>query len=147
MSRKYMSHVTHMNDSCHTHTWFISHTWTSHVTQTHDSCHTREWVMSHKYMSHVTHYMSDDSFIVWHDSFIMTVPPAVLQCVVVCCSMLQCVAAQFVAVCATDAVENSLSTWQSYMRYLCCWWTDDNNHEIFVLLINLMSHTWDFCRI
>ena len=37
----WMSHVTHMNESCHTHEWVMSHTY--------------EWVMSHMWMSHVTH--------------------------------------------------------------------------------------------
>jgi len=37
MSHIWMSHVTHMNGSCH------------------ESCHTCEWVMSHMWMSHVTH--------------------------------------------------------------------------------------------
>jgi len=72
----HMSHVTHVNESCHTescHTceWVMSHFWMSHVTHTvwpkqghevewvkahlNESCHTREWVMSHMWMSHVTH--------------------------------------------------------------------------------------------
>jgi len=39
-----MSHVTHMNESCHTYEWAVSHTWTAHswVSFTHmnGSCHT-----------------------------------------------------------------------------------------------------------
>ena len=50
-----MSHVTHMNESCHTHEWVMSHIWMSHVTHMNESCHTHEWVMSHTWMSHVTH--------------------------------------------------------------------------------------------
>ena len=42
-----MSHVTHMNESCHAHEWVMSHTWMSHVTHMNESCHTHEWVMSH----------------------------------------------------------------------------------------------------
>ena len=38
MSHIWMSHVTHMNESCHTHM--------------NESCHTCEWVMSHIWMSH-----------------------------------------------------------------------------------------------
>ena len=49
-------HVTHMNESCHTYEWVMSHKWVSHVTHTNESCHTYEWVMSHTYkwvMSHI----------------------------------------------------------------------------------------------
>jgi len=37
-----MSHVTHMNESCHTYEWVMSHVWTSHVTHMNESCHTFE---------------------------------------------------------------------------------------------------------
>jgi len=53
MSRIFMSHVTHINASCHTHEWVMVHmkeswhTWMNHVTH--------ECVMSHIWMSHVTH--------------------------------------------------------------------------------------------
>jgi len=61
-----MSHVTHMNESCHTYEWVMSHIWMSHVTHMNESCHTYGWVMSHinlirninvhaTRMSHVTH--------------------------------------------------------------------------------------------
>jgi len=42
-----MSHVTHLNESCHTSEWVMSLIWRSHVTH--------PWVMSHFWMSHVTH--------------------------------------------------------------------------------------------
>jgi len=51
---KWMSHVTHMNESCHTYEWVISHVWMSHVTRMNESSHTYEWVMSHVWMSRVT---------------------------------------------------------------------------------------------
>jgi len=62
MSHTWESHVTHMNQSCHTHEFVMPHTWISHVTHMNQSCHTHEWVMSHTwvgmfymtYMSHVT---------------------------------------------------------------------------------------------
>ena len=41
-----MSHVTHMNVSCHTYKWVMSHIWMSRVTYA--------WVTSHICMSHVT---------------------------------------------------------------------------------------------
>ena len=49
-----MSHVTHMNESCHTYEWVMSHIWMSHVTHMKESCHTYEWAMSHIWMSHAT---------------------------------------------------------------------------------------------
>jgi len=49
-----ISHVTHMDESCHTCKWVMSHTWMSHVTHMNESCHTYEWAMSHIRMSHVT---------------------------------------------------------------------------------------------
>jgi len=55
MSHISMSHVTHMNESCHTYEWVMSHIWMSHVTHINEPCHTYQWVMSHIWMSHVTH--------------------------------------------------------------------------------------------
>jgi len=43
----WMSHVAHMNESCHTYEWVMSHIWMSHVTHMNESCHIYEWVMSH----------------------------------------------------------------------------------------------------
>jgi len=42
--RSHMSHVTRMNESCHTHEGVMSQTWMSHVTHTNEPCHTRAWV-------------------------------------------------------------------------------------------------------
>ena len=50
-----MSHVTHMNESCHTYEWVVSHIWMRHVTNTNELCHTYERVISHVGMRHVTH--------------------------------------------------------------------------------------------
>jgi len=62
MSHLWMSRVTHMNDSCHTHvgergetayvvpnsqSTVMSHMRMSHVTSVKESCHICEWVMSH----------------------------------------------------------------------------------------------------
>ena len=55
MSHTWMSHVTHMDEFCHTHGWVMSHTWMRHVTHMVESCHTHGRVMSHTWMSHVTH--------------------------------------------------------------------------------------------
>ena len=55
---KGMSHVTHINEPCHTYEWVMSHIWMSHVTHMNEPCHTYEWVMSHMRMSHVT-YMNE----------------------------------------------------------------------------------------
>ena len=51
----WMSHVTYMNESCHTYEWVMWHIWMSHVTHMKESCHTYEWVVLHIWMSHVTH--------------------------------------------------------------------------------------------
>jgi len=48
-----MSHVTHMNESCHTYEWVMSRIWMSHVTHMNESWHTYEWIMPHIWMSHV----------------------------------------------------------------------------------------------
>jgi len=55
MSHIWMSHVTHMNGSCHTYEWVMSHIWMSHGTHMNESCHTWkrvvshfEWVLSHR---------------------------------------------------------------------------------------------------
>jgi len=50
-----MSHVAHMNESCRTNEWVMSHMWMSHDAHMNESCRTYEWVMSHKWMSHVAH--------------------------------------------------------------------------------------------
>jgi len=61
MNKSWMSHVMHMNESCHvnafeymSHEWVMSHIWTSHATYMHadkwvaiEFCHTYERVMSH----------------------------------------------------------------------------------------------------
>jgi len=46
MSHISMSHVTHINESCHTYQWVMSHISMSHVTHINESCHTYEWVMN-----------------------------------------------------------------------------------------------------
>ena len=50
-----MSHVTRMNESCHTYEWVMSHIPMSHVAHMNESFHAYEWVMSHISMSHITH--------------------------------------------------------------------------------------------
>jgi len=60
----WMSHVTHMNESCHAcaslrpvdvYKWVKSHIWRSHVAHTKESCRTSVCGMSHIQRSHVTH--------------------------------------------------------------------------------------------
>jgi len=85
MSHMGMSHITHMNQSCHMYECVMSHTdqnvgclyisarththarthtnkriymlhiWMRRVTHMDESCHTYRWVISHVWMSHVTH--------------------------------------------------------------------------------------------
>ena len=74
----WMSHVPHINESCDTYEWVMSHIIVSHVTHMNESCHI--WmchvthmnaigVMSHIFMSHVTH-MSEScdtyEWVPWH---------------------------------------------------------------------------------
>jgi len=42
MSHIWMSHVSHMNESCLTHEWVMSHIWMSHVSHMNESCLTYE---------------------------------------------------------------------------------------------------------
>jgi len=64
MCHVWMNHViyaralSHMNQSCHTYEWVMSHIWMSHVTHMNESCHTYEWVTSHIWMSRVHIWMS-----------------------------------------------------------------------------------------
>ena len=80
----WLSHVTCMNESCHTHEWVMSHVWISHATHVSESCpiyrwvmwdinqwvmsNMDEWVMSHAWMSHVTHM--NESYHTWMSHFI-----------------------------------------------------------------------------
>ena len=92
-----MSHVTHMNGSCHTYECVMSHIWMRHVTRTNESCHcmshvthmneschTYEWVMSHiwmrhtygcimshismRHVSHMNQSLCDMTHYLWHNS-------------------------------------------------------------------------------
>ena len=47
MSHMWTSHVTHVNEPCHTSERVMSHIWMSNVTHMNESCHTDDWVMSH----------------------------------------------------------------------------------------------------
>ena len=64
-----MSHVTYINESCHTYQWVMSHIPFSHATHMNESCHMYQWVktscwtarhtyervMSHIWLRHITH--------------------------------------------------------------------------------------------
>jgi len=54
MSHRWMSHVTHTNESCHAQAWVMSRIWMSHVTQN-ESCHAYACVVLHVSMISVTH--------------------------------------------------------------------------------------------
>jgi len=90
MSHIWVSHVTHMKESCHTYEWVmshiwmshVSHIWMSHVTHMSESRDTYEYVLCHIWMCHVSHiWMCHESRIwichvshacaTWHNS----VPP------------------------------------------------------------------------
>jgi len=84
----WMSHATHVNESCHTSIWvlhgwlgvlgaclicqmalhfafFESHKNESRHTWMNDSCHSCEWVTSHMRMSHVTHVNESRHTFIW----------------------------------------------------------------------------------
>jgi len=48
-------HISHINESCLTYQWVMSHISMSHVSHINESCLTYQWVMSHIWISHVSH--------------------------------------------------------------------------------------------
>jgi len=50
----WISHVTHLNESCHTFEWVMPHTWMSHVTHLNESYHAHKWIASHAWKNHAT---------------------------------------------------------------------------------------------
>jgi len=90
-SHIWMSHITHMNQSCrtyerimyHTYESVMPHIWRSHATHIHESRHTYESRVHHScqicvtwliYMCDVTHlYVWHDLLYVWHHSFICVI--------------------------------------------------------------------------
>jgi len=100
MSHIWMSHVTHMNESCHAYERVMPHIRTSHGICIIESCHTYQQSMAHIWMSHVTH-INESCHTCSRDGLtsqalcsgvLQCVCRSVLQCVAVCCSVLQCVA-------------------------------------------------------
>jgi len=67
-----MSHVTHMNESCHTYEWVMSHIWMSPVTHMNeswnDACVWRDSFMCVKWLIHMCDMIHT---FVWRDSFIL----------------------------------------------------------------------------
>ena len=53
MAHIWMSHVTHMNETCHTYECVVPHIWMRHVTRMNETCHTYERHI-HIWMSHAT---------------------------------------------------------------------------------------------
>jgi len=56
MSHTWMSHDTHINESCNTRKWFMLHecSWSKQMARTICKCNTHEWVVSRAWMHHVT---------------------------------------------------------------------------------------------
>ena len=54
MAHVWMSHDTHVNDSCHTYERVRAHMWMRHGTRMNESWHTYEWVVAHVWMRHGT---------------------------------------------------------------------------------------------
>jgi len=126
-----MSHITHMNESCHTYEWVMSHIWMSRFTnmnepyykQTQCKCARHGRNVIHSYMWHkklfigAAHTSTVTRAYVRHNRFIRVKWPihfcgmtalsgSLLQCVAMYCSVLQCVAVccsvlQCVAVCCS----------------------------------------------
>jgi len=77
VSHIWMSHVTHMNESCYTYLCIMSHIWMSHVThecamsQIWMSHITYQWVMSQMWMDHVTHTNKSYRTLGWFVSYIL----------------------------------------------------------------------------
>ena len=65
----WICHVIHMKESWHTYEWVMAHIWMSHGTHMNEPCHTYEWVMPHIWMSHVTHMNESCHIRMCHDSF------------------------------------------------------------------------------
>jgi len=55
MSHMWMCHIAHVNESCLMDAWGMSHIWKMYVTHINDSHHSCEWVMSQIWMGHVIH--------------------------------------------------------------------------------------------
>ena len=70
-----MSHVTRMNESCHTCAWVVSLIQKSHATHMNESCHACELITSHLWMSHITHV---NEWLMSHIECLPTTTPAVL---------------------------------------------------------------------
>jgi len=98
MSHVRMSHVTHINESCHTYEWVMSHIWRIRDTHMKESCYMYEGVTTYHNMyegvtnsCHVTCMKETRTHVmlhVWrsHDmSQHVVTPRSVLQCVVVSC--------------------------------------------------------------
>ena len=150
-----MSHVTRMNESCHTYEWVMSHVWMSHVTRMNESCHTYEWVMSHVWMSHVTHIQMSRRHkwvmwdmthsYVWHDSFIWCQDDTnewVIWHTWMCdfsCTWMRHVT-QINAFCAFDIYEWVMSHMLAMSRMLSSPVTRMN--ESYHMNARVMSHVW-----
>jgi len=67
--------MAHLNESCNTYEWVISHIWMGHVTHMNESCHTYAWVRTRlswlMHLCDMTHsYACRDSFMTFvRDSF------------------------------------------------------------------------------
>jgi len=96
-----MSHVPHVNESCHTCEWLMSHiwlshfthewhVWISHVTHMNESRHTHKWVMSHTWASHVSH-MSCHTYE-WVMSHILSGANIICECLAQICLIHWCAA-------------------------------------------------------
>ena len=116
MTHIWLSHVTHMNESCHTYAWATSHIYMIHVTHMNES---------HIRMSHVTHM--NESYV-WRKRHSQNDAPCVCVthpmcgarvCVCVCVWHIRCVAQVCVCVCVAHPNCTSLCVCATHPTYSC----------------------------
>ena len=112
-----MSHVTHTNESCHTHEWVMSHTWMSHGTHMNESCHTSK-IRACRVCIWMTWHTSGTSV----QEATTSTCCSVLQCDAVCCSVLQCIAVSYLQQRSNDIklAPFTIQFQQPNPFYLCC---------------------------
>ena len=101
LSSKVAEERTHLCESRNIYEWVMSHKWMSHVTHVNASCHTRK-TLEHQVKSQKREHILNLAHkaaayereeLTWQDLVVTMVSSGLLQCVAGCCSVLQCVAA------------------------------------------------------
>jgi len=108
-----MSHVTHMNESCHTYEWVMSHIWMSHVTHMNESCHTGLSHRKNTFDKYLILRNIKSTILKWCVCIVVCVLQCVLQCV--CCSV--CVASSAIS---NPPTLNDVCVLQCVCCSVCC---------------------------